>query len=77
MHIPALRVLLVWRRHKPSKKQTVLNTKWLPIFMTGFSINFNTTICSNGLRQKALSRAGLGHVKPMNQRMRNYFPPQV
>lgn len=43
-----------------SKRQMVLNTKWLSIFTTGFSISLSTTIRSSGLRQKALLRGGLG-----------------
>lgn len=60
MCIPALRALLVRRCHKPSKRQMVLNSKWLSIFMTGFSNYLNTTIRSSGPRQKALLRGGLG-----------------
>ena len=77
MRIPALRVLLKGRYCKPSKRQMVLNTKLPSTFMTGFSINLNTTIRSSGPRQKALLRGGLERVKPMNRRMRNYFQPQV
>ena len=62
MRIPALRALLAWRRHKPSKRQMVLNTKWPSAFMTGFSINLNTTIRSSGPRQKALLRGGAWRV---------------
>ena len=77
MRIPALRALLIKQCPRPSKTQMALNTKWHSISTTGFSISLSTTIRSSGPRQKALSRGGLGHVKPMNQRMRNYFPPQV
>ena len=77
MRIPALRVLLMGWCHRPSKTQMAPNTKWPFIFMTGFSINLNTTIRSSGPRQKALSRGGLALVRPMNQRMQNFFPPQV
>ena len=77
MRIPALRALLIKQCPRPSKTQMALNAKWHSISTTGFSISLSTTIRSSGPRQKALSRGGLGHVKPMNQRMRNYFPPQV
>lgn len=57
---------MVWLRHKPSKRQMALIKKWLSIFMTGFTINLNTTIRSSGPRQKALLRGDLGRIKPMN-----------
>lgn len=60
MRIPALRALSIKQCRRPSKRQMVLNTKWLSIFTTGFSISLSTTIRSSGLRQKALLRGGLG-----------------
>lgn len=74
---PALRALSIKQCHKPSKRQMILNTKWLSIFTTGFSISLSTTTRSRGPRLKVLLRGGLGRVKPMNQRMRNYFLPQA
>ncbi|MEO2479513.1 hypothetical protein ABG977_05145 [Collinsella aerofaciens] len=74
---PALRALSIKQCHKPSKRQMILNTKWLSIFTTGLSISLSTTTRSRGPRLKVLLRGGLGRVKPMNQRMRNYFLPQA
>ena len=77
MRIPALRASSIKQCQRPSKRQIVLNTKWLSIFTTGFSISLSTTTRSSGPRMKALLRGGLARVKAMNRRTLSFFPQQV
>ena len=74
---PALQALSIKQCRRPSKRQMGLNTKWLSIFTTGFSISLSTTTRSRGPRLKVLLRGGLARVKAMNRRTLSFFPQQV